>query len=182
MNRALSWALLVVIAACGGRTNIGDDDLVGDANTPLDGSIIVPKDSGIVIQDGGIIIEDGGVIIEDASVPPSDASGGSIACGNATCNANVDVCCVMFQNQMESESCVAKGQCQGGAALDCTSAASCPANEVCCASFTQQNIGSSCESQCAGGFQNPQLCAQSSECPKGQTCMNGPFGFKICRP
>ncbi len=175
MKHVLSWAIVVGIAACGGRTTLSDDTSLVDGSTTFDGSIT---------PDGGVIIQDGGVIIPDAS-PPIDASppqeaGTPITCGTTTCTTP-EVCCVTFGNQQVNYACTQQGQCQG-ASLDCTSAANCPPNEVCCASFSQQSVSSGCAPQCQGGFQNPQLCATNAECPQGTTCKSSQIGFKICRP
>ena len=183
MKRVLSWAIVLGIAACGGRTTLGDDTSELDGAANFDGSI--GPDGGVIGQDGGVIVKDGGVIIEDAS-PPQDGgvividSGAPITCGNVTCSSGEE-CCVTFGNQQLNYACTQQGQCQG-AALDCTSAANCPPNEVCCASLSQQNLSASCAPQCQGGFQNPQLCATNAECPPGTTCKNSQIGFKICRP
>ncbi len=184
MKRVLG--LIVLAAACGGRTNLGDDDIVTDADL-LDGSITT-NDGGVVVKDASIG-SDGGVIFVDASLPPSDggvivvdSGGGAIVCGNTTCDSNTDFCCVTFNGgQQVQEDCVSNGSTCQGASLTCTSAASCN-GEVCCASVNGQSITAACAPQCQGGFQNPQLCAIDSECPKNQTCKNGPLGLKTCRP
>ena len=168
----------MTIAACGGRTNLGDDEPILDGSVVVDASI---TPDGGVIQDGGIVVFDVAPPPDDALPPPPPPDGGPITCGKVSCNSATEVCCVTFGNQQVTYACTQQGQCQG-ASLDCTSAASCPSNEVCCGNLSQQNIGSQCEPQCAGGFQNPQLCATSAECPKGTTCKSSQIGFKICRP
>jgi hypothetical protein len=175
--------LLLIAAACGGRTTLDDTDT--DASAP-------PQDGSIPVQDSGPILIDGGPIEVDATLPPPLDAGPPplpdsgpppepIQCGTTTCDPQTQVCCVTFNGQNVNETCTNQGQCNG-ASLSCTSASSCPPNEVCCATLTQQQQSSQCASQCAGGFQNPQLCASSTECPKGQTCQNSPFGLKVCRP
>ncbi len=175
--------LLLISAACGGRTTLDDSD--------SDASVL--QDSGIPVQDSGPIVTDSGPIQVDAAPPPPPIDAGPpplpdsgpppepIQCGNTTCNSQTQVCCVTFNGQNVNEACTNQGQCNG-ASLACTSASSCPPNEVCCATLTQQEQSSACASQCQGGFQNPQLCATSTECPKGMTCQNSPFGLKVCRP
>jgi len=182
MKRALSWVFLAAIAACGGRTTLGDDDLIGDASVS---DVTISIDGGITTPDSGVVVVDATVPIGDAS--PSDGgvvvidSGSGVACGNTTCTIT-QYCCVTFAGQQVQETCESNGSTCQGASLSCTSAANCGSNEVCCATVQQQNISASCQPQCAGGFQNPQLCASSAECPQGEQCQNGPFGFKICRP
>jgi len=183
--KGIFWGLLALCcAACGGRTTLDDSDF--DASATND-------DGGIIGKDGGPIGNDGGPIQVDASPPPPFDGGppppidagppppAPIQCGNSSCNAQTQVCCVTFNGQNVSETCTAQGQCNG-AALSCTSAASCPSNEVCCATLTQQQQSADCEPQCQGGFQHPQLCATTAECPSGLTCKNSPFGLKVCRP
>ncbi len=184
MKRAATLGLIAItLFACGGRTTL-DDLSSGDAATP--GS------------DGGIPGNDGGVIVDAiAPPPPSDAiapppfdggpppidggTTGTIQCGQSTCSASTDVCCVTFNGQSTSETCTPPNQCQG-AQFDCSGAASCPPGEVCCGSFSQQKQGASCAPACQGGFQNPQICQTSAECPNGLTCKPTPLGFDVCRP
>jgi len=172
---------LLLVGACGGRTTLDDSN--------IDGS--VGQDGGVIGNDSGPIGIDGGPIGVDAQPPPFDGGPppidagppppGPIQCGNTTCNAQTQVCCVTFNGQNVNETCTAQGQCNG-ASLSCTSASSCPNGEVCCATLTQQQQSSQCQTQCQGGFQHPQLCASDGECPNGTTCKNSPFGLKVCRP
>ena len=136
---------------------------MGYRGVPMPGDASVPPD-------------DGGVIVVDAS------TGGTISCGQTTCNSSTQVCCVTYSGQSTSESCVGIGQCQNGAALACTSAASCPNGELCCGSFSQTSAGSKCEPSCPTGYGNFQLCDTTAECSQGLTCKLGFGGFKTCRP
>lgn len=174
--------LLVLGAACGGRTTLDDSNL--DASVGQDGNVIL-KDSGPIQNDSGPILVDASPPppFDGGPPPPPDAGPPPqpIQCGNTTCNPQTQVCCVTFNGQTTNETCTPQGQCNG-AALSCTSAANCPPNEVCCATLTQTQQSSQCQAQCQGGFQHPQLCGTDAECPQGTTCKPSPFGVKICRP
>jgi Cys-rich repeat protein len=166
-----------MFAACGGRTDLGDETAPEDGSVGLD---VVLPDGGIVPGDSGGIDagqSDGGTL-PDASPPPDAGTGTPIQCGTTTCDSDTEVCCVTFMGQTVSETCTSQTACSGFS-LTCSSAQNCDNGEVCCASFP---TGAQCAPACKGGFQNPQLCASSSECPKGQTCQTTPFGYKICRP
>ena len=88
------WILgLAIACACGGRTTL--DDGTGDASPSNDGGIVISPDGASPPLDGGTL--------PDAIVPPLDAgppvdagTGGSIACGNDTCDSNTQTCCVTF--------------------------------------------------------------------------------------
>ena len=166
MQHLHALGLALVLVACGGRTMLGD--LSSDGGT-------LAVDGGTPIGDGGVI-DDGGVVVVDGGGP-----GGAISCGQTTCNASSQVCCVTFSGQTPNEACVDVGQCQNGVSLTCTSALACPHGEVCCASFTQTSAGSQCEPSCPTGPGEAQLCASSAECTGGRKCRVGFGGLHVCR-
>jgi Cys-rich repeat protein len=172
---ALGSVAFVMIGACGGRTDLGNEPELDGAVTE-DGS---PNLDSPIQADSPIVIIDAGHV--DVEPPPDANVGTPIQCGTATCDSLTEVCCVTFMMQMVNEVCTSPSSCNG-VSLTCSSAENCPPGEVCCADFNQMMASSQCQSACKGGFQNPQLCAKDSECPSGQTCRNTPFGYKICRP
>src|SRR5512142_478392 len=113
MKRTL-LGLVVLVLACGGRTTL--DDSVDDAGLGVDGSPIgkdggpIGVDGGPIGVDAGPIGIDGGPIGVDAAPPPFDAGPppGPIQCGNTTCNASTDVCCVTYNGQTLNETCTAQ--------------------------------------------------------------------------
>jgi hypothetical protein len=137
--------------------------LVGCGATPLD--------RGGGGFDGGVLGPDGGGPDGGGSRPNAPDV---IACGQATCDAATQDCCISPQG----EACGPKGTCFG-AALSCSSAASCAANEVCCLETQSGEPHASCRPQC-GGRGSAQVCASDAECPIGTTCRSGGFGFNTC--
>jgi hypothetical protein len=179
MSAKLSvFAILLLTAACGGRTLLDDpnDELPLPDGGPVPINVV---DSGSN-HDSGTTKSDGG------------GSGTGGECGGQTCTASEDCCGnaaldAGFSAANASLSCVPKGTCKGLVAA-CGSAADCSGGDVCCASLGGGGSGSisvggfnisvSCDKTCpSGGF---QLCAKDSECKAGVTCQSTMFGASLC--
>ena len=108
----------------------------------------------------------------DAGPPPA------IKCGNTTCNAQSQQCCISQQGA----SCVSTGNCNGGIALSCSSSANCASGEVCCATLGGGTPSAKCASTCGNPPQAIQVCAKKSECKPNQNCIAIPQGqgLKVC--
>ena len=119
--------------------------------------------------------------VQTCALPISGGSGpGPITCGDATCTAGAEVCCIgLGPGGGGDPSCVPTGECEE-ASLACSDAASCPGGEVCCVDFGgPMDINSSCAPEC-GGFPSVQLCASDAECLDGEPCQEVFGGFLVC--
>jgi len=89
---------------------------------------------------------------------------GLITCGDTTCDARSQDCCV---SGAWEEICGSKGSCMFGA-LSCSSAASCAMGQVCCASTDMAGTPTAvCATAPCPAY---QLCSSTSECVSGGPC------------
>jgi hypothetical protein len=198
MRSALvSFAALLLLSACGGRTELGE--LGGAApEAPGDSGI---RDSGVIGVDTSFPPPptfdssfppptfDSGPLPPppfDATVdvvpPPPQSDGcvippggqsctpGVVACGsNASCKVPAEECCLMATG---SGACLPAGaKCPGGLPVACAEASDCPAGDICCLVVTTPSVTGvaiSCQPSCSGGIFSLQICRSDTECPNGQ--------------
>jgi hypothetical protein len=119
---------------------------------------------------GGDARQDGGQrdAQQDAQTDGAQQDGstpGVIECGNTTCDAATQQCCVTFQGA----SCIARGaQCQGAVAT-CDGPEDCGGTTpICCGRTNGSNRGLRCSSanQCNGA----RVCHLDADCASGQKC------------
>jgi hypothetical protein len=59
-----------------------------------------------------------------------------IPCGNGSCTAGTQICCVQQGRRNQTETCISAGApCDSGASVGCISGGSCGAGQVCCESL-----------------------------------------------
>jgi hypothetical protein len=123
---------------------------------------------------------------------PSGTAGADIPCGDTTCRAGLEVCCVRFDGGQSVSSCIAAGAaCPSGATIGCLDTPSCRAgdgsaagNLVCC--LSPETLSTSCEPALAC-LPNPRspgliLCGTDAECPSLLAHCCGAGGLKVCLP
>ena len=168
-TRKLFAVAVAVSIGCGGSTTGDTGSGVGDGGGGGDGG--GAGDGSGATNDGSTTLTDGG----------GGGGTGAIACGQTTCSAQTQDCCVTNQG---GATCGAKGSCQGSS-LSCSSSGSCGGGQVCCAAFVRDGgvggaLNATCAQACSG--QQAQLCATDAECPAGDRCRQAFGGLKTCRP
>jgi hypothetical protein len=162
----------------GGSLGLGGDFVAG-------GSGPIPQ--GGAVSFGGTVSIGGTVSVGGIGVAgfgTAGAGGGvavtPITCGDQTCNANTQSCCV----GLAGLNCIGKNQDCGGAVLGCTVNSDCAGNGVCCISITGDVAdASSCKARCdnMGTGRDRQLCQTADECaPPFRFCTATIFGVNIC--
>jgi hypothetical protein len=183
--------LVLLLAAgllgCGGRTP-------ATGWTGGDGGAVVLDDGGNpVLDDGGhpIPVTDAPMPVldgppplqQDAAVQPdTGATPGVVPCGNTTCEAATQQCCV--NPQAGTATCIgANDQCQG-LAMSCDGPEDCSGGTpVCCATVGGQNRDVSCTA--AADCSGRELCRVDGDCRGGDLCCGeftlGGIAAKFCR-
>jgi hypothetical protein len=166
-------AVLVALTmvACGGAADNGSD--AGPGSTEAGGMDAVGADDSSSVDTG---VADDSAVITDGGISP-----GQTLCGQTTCNAATQVCCVTGQGS----SCTAVNACNGNPIV-CSAASSCGAGDVCCAMLGGRRDGgmgitTSCKPSC--GFGSVELCSSSADCMNGEQCQPlGMTGYQACVP
>jgi hypothetical protein len=166
--------------------SVGDDAPV--APPPAVDAAVGPPDAGTGVPVDAAAAQDSGTVVTDSGPPAA-----TVSCGNATCMAPAEFCCVTFNQGGQQEACATDpGSCmgQGGSAVECTTSAQCGAGQFCCGTKPNSNSYSdvSCQaSPCgSGGADQIQFCDPQgpNDCPPGaprcqqSTILNG---FFICQ-
>lgn len=158
---------------------------VGGASVGVAGTGVVggggPIPGGGVPGVGGTVAMGG---VGTAGTSPVAGAGGTVSvtpieCGDQTCDASTQSCCV----GLAGLNCIRKNQACGGAVLGCTVNSNCDGGDVCCLSITGDvTAASSCKARCDNGTgRDRQLCQTDDEClPPTRFCTPTIFGVNIC--
>lgn len=128
----------------------------------------------------------------DAAPPRLDAppmpppAPNTISCGNGTCVAGLQACCVTAT----SSGCIPfAGVCVGGAIRRCDGPEDCDGGRVCCAQPQNTGTGTNFRTACSRPAECTQqggvaVCKTTADCPPNRTC--GPVSFpggtiSVCR-
>ena len=101
-----------------------------------------------------------------------------VPCGDTSCTASGEVCCVTYTSQ----SCTT--DCQQGLSLACDGPEDCPVEApVCCGDIGMGGGGSECvaDGECQGGMGTGVVCHADADCPDDETCNDVPMvDLRLC--
>jgi hypothetical protein len=173
-------AAMLAVAGCSGVTLDGSPthgraSTGGNGGSPEDGS--APSVPPLNSPDATSVTSPPPAADASSPLPgATSAQTGTIQCGQTTCAAATEDCCLSFQGA----TCVPRGGACQGATLECTGSNNCSIG-VCCGSFGGGGggaAGTTCEPACSG--RQVQLCATDQECPEGEQCRSAVVGLSVC--
>jgi hypothetical protein len=169
--------LVLGLIGCGGRTP--SNNVQDDGGIITDGPYLLDDAGNIIYDDGGNPIpvpqdaapgqDDGPHPNQDAPVAQQDSGStpGVIQCGQTTCDADTQKCCISGGGGGGTATCIdATAQCQG-ATIACDGPEDCPTGTPqCCATYGGGGGGVTCTDNCQGLL----LCRLDTDCDSGDRC------------
>lgn len=192
--RRLTWTwMCVVILACAGCGDDDGTDVVddgGSSGSDLGTSPGVDGGPTPDVDGGPMTDPDGGPMTDTDGGPTMDTDGGTgsgtVACGDMTCDAATQQCCVSGGGGGATATCIGLGEECMGATADCDGPEDCSGAEICCAMVEGLGGAASCTTDDCSGFTSFELCHSPTDCTDGSDmCCEfsmGGLSASVCRP